>query len=49
MIGVGGILTADDAAAYLRAGAALVQVGTGSFADPRCAARIARELAVAAR
>ncbi len=49
VIGVGGILTADDAAAYLRAGAALVQVGTGSFADPRCAARIARELAVAAR
>ena len=49
VIGVGGILTAGDAAAYLRAGAALVQVGTGSFADPRCAARIARELAAVAR
>ncbi len=49
VIGVGGILTADDAAAYLRAGASLVQVGTGSFADPRCAARIARELTAVAR
>ena len=49
VIGVGGILTAGDAAAYLRAGAALVQVGTGSFANPRCAARIARELAAVAR
>lgn len=46
--GVGGILTAGDAQAYLRAGAALVQVGTGSFADPRCAARVARGLAVQA-
>ena len=41
VLGVGGILTAGDARAYLHAGAALVQVGTGSFADPRCAARVA--------
>ena len=44
VIGVGGILKGRDARAYLDAGASLVQVGTGSFADPRCAARVAREL-----
>lgn len=43
VIGVGGILTGRDARAYLREGASLVQVGTGSFADPRCAARVARD------
>ena len=45
VIGVGGILNGRDARAYLDLGASLVQVGTGSFADPRCAARVARELA----
>ena len=45
VIGVGGILAGRDAVAYLGAGASLVQVGTGSFADPRCAARVARGLA----
>lgn len=45
VVGVGGVLTGDDAEAYLVAGAALVQVGTASFADPRCAARVARQLA----
>ena len=49
VIGVGGILNGRDARAYLDAGASLVQVGTGSFADPRCAARVARELAGSAR
>ena len=48
VVGAGGILAAVDARAYLRAGASLVQVGTGSFADPRCAARVARGLAVQA-
>lgn len=43
--GVGGIVSASDARAYLDAGASLVQVGTGSFADPRCASRVARGLA----
>ena len=43
VIGVGGILTGRDALAYLHAGATLVQVGTGSFADPRCAGRVARD------
>ena len=45
VVGVGGVLSGDDAEAYLVAGAALVQVGTASFADPRCAARVARQLA----
>ncbi len=48
VIGVGGVLTAADARAYLAAGASLVQVATGSLADPRCAARIARDLALPA-
>ena len=48
VIGVGGILTGSDARAYLGVGASLVQVGTASFADPRCAARVARELESAA-
>lgn len=41
IMGVGGIITAEDALLYLDAGASLVQVGTGSFADPRCAPRVA--------
>jgi dihydroorotate dehydrogenase (NAD+) catalytic subunit len=44
IVGVGGILSAADAAAYLRAGASLVQMGTASFADPRAPQRVAREL-----
>lgn len=43
--GAGGVLSPADARAYVAAGATFVQVGTGSFADPRCAARIARALA----
>lgn len=45
LIGVGGILNADHALEYLHAGASLVQVGTASFAAPRAAERIARDLA----
>lgn len=44
IIGVGGIATAEDAVQYLRAGAAAVQVGTATFADPRATARIAEQL-----
>lgn len=44
VIGVGGISTAADALEYLHAGAALVQVGTASFADPRAAERVVRGL-----
>jgi dihydroorotate dehydrogenase (NAD+) catalytic subunit len=37
VIGLGGIGSADDALQYLLAGARAVQVGTGTFVDPRCA------------
>jgi dihydroorotate dehydrogenase (NAD+) catalytic subunit len=40
VVGLGGIMTADDALQYLLAGARAVQVGTGTFVDPRCAARV---------
>lgn len=45
VIGVGGIRTAEDARQYLRAGAALVAIGTAALADPRIPNRIARALA----
>ncbi len=44
IVGAGGIFSAANARAYLANGAALVQVGSASLADPRCAARIARRL-----
>jgi dihydroorotate dehydrogenase (NAD+) catalytic subunit len=34
VIGMGGIMTADDALQYLFAGATAVQIGTGTFVDP---------------
>ena len=49
LIGVGGIGRGRDAAAYLEAGASLVQVGTASFSDPRAAERVASELRSRAR
>jgi dihydroorotate dehydrogenase (NAD+) catalytic subunit len=42
--GIGGIATAEDAAEFLIAGASTVQVGTQSFVDPNCAARVAKDL-----
>jgi dihydroorotate dehydrogenase (NAD+) catalytic subunit len=44
LVGVGGVGSGHDAVAYARAGAALVEVGTASFAEPRAGLRIAREL-----
>jgi dihydroorotate dehydrogenase (NAD+) catalytic subunit len=44
LLGVGGVLAAQDAVAYARAGASLVQVGTASFADPRAGERLALAL-----
>lgn len=44
ILGMGGIVTAEDAVEFLLAGAAAVQVGTASYADPRAAERLAREL-----
>ncbi len=44
IIGVGGIRTGEDAVQYLLAGASLVALGTATFADPRTAERVLREL-----
>jgi dihydroorotate dehydrogenase (NAD+) catalytic subunit len=44
VIGLGGIASAEDAVEFLLAGAAAVQIGTASYADPRAAERIARAL-----
>jgi len=40
VIGVGGIVSADDALEFLVAGCSAVQVGTATFADPRAIARV---------
>ncbi|HMF74194.1 MAG TPA: dihydroorotate dehydrogenase [Bryobacteraceae bacterium] len=44
VIGLGGILSGEDAAEFLIAGACAVEVGTASFVDPRAPQRIARQL-----
>ncbi|SNB45603.1 dihydroorotate dehydrogenase [Geobacter sp. DSM 9736] len=41
VIGIGGIMTADDALEFILAGATAVQVGTANFLDPSAAATIA--------
>ncbi|UCG84978.1 MAG: dihydroorotate dehydrogenase [Gemmatimonadota bacterium] len=43
VIGVGGVCTIEDVLQYLAAGAALVGVGTASFADPRVPQRLAEQ------
>jgi dihydroorotate dehydrogenase (NAD+) catalytic subunit len=45
VVGMGGVAHGRDADDLLRAGAALVAVGTESFRDPRAATRVAGELA----
>jgi dihydroorotate dehydrogenase (NAD+) catalytic subunit len=44
IIGVGGVASGADAAELMCAGASAVQVGTATFAEPRAALRIVREL-----
>jgi dihydroorotate dehydrogenase (NAD+) catalytic subunit len=44
VIGAGGVRSAADVHQYLRAGAALVAIGTGALADPHLPERIIREL-----
>ena len=44
IIGLGGIETGEDAAAFMLCGAKAVQVGTASFTDPFACPRIVREL-----
>ena len=45
VVGLGGIATAEDALAFIMAGAAAVQVGTANFANPRACEDIARGMA----
>lgn len=42
IIGLGGIITAEDAVEFMLAGATAVQVGTASYADPRATERLAK-------
>jgi len=44
ILGMGGIVTAEDAVEFLLAGATAVEVGTASYADPRATERIAKGL-----
>jgi dihydroorotate dehydrogenase (NAD+) catalytic subunit len=40
VIGVGGIMTGEDAVEFLLAGATAVQVGTANFVDPTSCMRV---------
>ena len=42
VLGMGGIVSGEDAVEFLLAGATAVQVGTASYADPRAVERIAK-------
>jgi dihydroorotate dehydrogenase (NAD+) catalytic subunit len=42
ILGMGGIMTAEDAIEFMLAGATAIQVGTASYADPRAAERLAK-------
>jgi dihydroorotate dehydrogenase (NAD+) catalytic subunit len=44
ILGMGGIVTPEDAVEFMIAGATAVQVGTASYADPRAVERIAKGL-----
>jgi len=44
IVGMGGILRAEDAVEFMLAGATAVQVGTASYADPRAVENIANGL-----
>lgn len=44
VVGMGGVMKAEDAVEFLLAGATAVEVGTASYADPRAAEKVARGL-----
>ena len=44
IVGLGGVETAEDVLEYLAVGAAAVEVGTASFAEPRAVERLSEEL-----
>ncbi|NTV52794.1 MAG: hypothetical protein HGA76_07275, partial [Candidatus Firestonebacteria bacterium] len=41
VVGMGGIMTAEDAVEFMLAGASAVQIGTGTFRDPEAAEKTA--------
>ncbi len=49
VIGVGGVLTWEDAAELILAGASAVEMGTATFADPRAPVKVVRGLEAWAR
>lgn len=49
VIGMGGIVSAEDALEFIMAGAAAVAVGTGQFVNPRCCADVVKGLAAYCR
>lgn len=44
IVGIGGVLTWEDAAEFVLAGATAIEMGTASFVDPRAARKVARGL-----
>ncbi len=44
LVGLGGVMSGEDAAEFLIAGASAVQVGTASFVDPRAVLTVAEQL-----
>ncbi|HUB52080.1 MAG TPA: dihydroorotate dehydrogenase [Terracidiphilus sp.] len=44
IIGLGGIITPEDAVEFMLAGATAIQIGTANFADPRAAERLSKGL-----
>jgi len=44
VVGMGGIVKAEDAVEFMLAGATAVQVGTASYADPRAVENVANGL-----
>jgi dihydroorotate dehydrogenase (NAD+) catalytic subunit len=44
LVGIGGVVTGEDALEFIVAGADLVQVGTASFSEPTAMLRITREI-----
>ena len=44
IIGMGGIITVEDALEFILAGASAVAIGTGNFVEPELAERLADEL-----
>jgi dihydroorotate dehydrogenase (NAD+) catalytic subunit len=44
IVGIGGVLSWEDAAEFILAGATAVEIGTGLFADPRLPVKVAKGL-----